>query len=498
MFYKALTMRKEKQKIRRGPRPFRAPWRRGAALLVIAGLLGRDAAAAPGDPPAPPVARSPLSISQAVALALTRHPGLAARAAVEATRAAQTEQARMALLPRLEVAAQLTRSTGNLVQGSVFAQPGVPAVTGPPMAVRFDEGVFGSAVSLAAAWDVAGLAQRMAQVDAGLAAQAQAQAGSAARRLEIAYGAADSYLQLWAAQAVAQAAQANEERTRTLSMIIESLQRAELRPGADLSRARAELALAQTQKVRAEQGVAVARIQLAEALGTAGANVDILPLPTAAPGGPGADPTPAAAQTLPDAHPLLQEAQQAATAAATQLRATRLQYLPRVELVAALWSRGSGLGPSVTAGGLLPDAPNWGVGLIASWSALESFAVRARVHAATAQKTLAEAQQQETAQAVKAQAAAAQATLDAAVRVLGHAPSALAAARATEQQALARYKAGLARVLDVADAQRLLAQTESEDALARIAVLRARLLLCRALGDLGPFLDAMDAPRGGG
>lgn len=478
--------------------------------MALAGLLGSGARAAHAEPSL--AARSPLSIGQAVACALAHHPGLAARTAVEATRAAQTTQARMAMLPRLELGAELTRSTGNLVQGTVFALPGMPAVTGPPMAARFDDGAFGSAVSLAAAWDVAGLAQRMAQVDAGLAAQEQAQAGTAARRLEVAYSAADSYLQLWAAQAVAQAARASLERTRTLAMIIESFQRAELRPGADLSRARAELALAQTQQVRAEQGVALARIKLAESLGTAGATVEVLPLPAAAPGGQRVDASPtathAAAQALPqavpqaipqamtDTHPVLREAHRAVTTAAAQLRATRMQYLPRVELVAALWSRGSGLGPSATASGLVPDAPNWGVGLVASWSALESFSVAARVRAAAAQKALAEAQQEETAQAIKAQVEAAQAALSAAVLALQHTPSALDAARATEQQALARYKAGLARVLDVADAQRLLAQTESEDALARIAVLRARLLLCRALGDLEPFLDAMGSTKG--
>lgn len=433
-----------------------------------------------------------MSIEQAVALALANHPSLKARAAVESVRAAQTEQARLGLLPRLELGAQLTRATGNVAVGSVFALPGMPAVTGPPMPERFDGGAFGSAVSLAAAWDVAGLAQRIAQVDAGLAAQAQAQAGTAVRRLEVGYAAADSFLQVWAAAAVARAAQASVERARTLAVVAESYQRADLRPGADASRARAELALAQAQHARAVQTESLARVQLAQALGAAGAKLEVEPMPAAA-----QEP---ARPLAPEAslHPALREAESAIGAAESQLRATRMQYLPRLDLVAALWSRGSGLGPTVTAGGLVPDVPNWGAGLVLSWPVLEALGVRARVHAGAAQRDLAQAQREETAQSIKAQVDAARATLEAAVAVQQHTPVALEAARATEQQALARYKAGLARVLDVADAQRLLAQAEAEDGLARVGVLRARLLLSRALGDLGLFVDSARPSKGGG
>jgi outer membrane protein TolC len=67
-------------------------------------------------------------------------------------------------------------------------------------------------------------------------------------------------------------------------------------------------------------------------------------------------------------------------------------------------------------------------------------------------------------------------------------PPALASAKAAEQQALARYQSGLAPVFDVADADRVLAQAEIDDAVARLEVRRALLLLARASGDLGPFL----------
>ncbi len=66
----------------------------------------------------------------------------------------------------------------------------------------------------------------------------------------------------------------------------------------------------------------------------------------------------------------------------------------------------------------------------------------------------------------------------------------LASARAAEQQATARYQAGLSTAVEVAEAQRLLAQAEAEDALARLGVWRALLGLAAAQGSLEPFLDA--------
>src|SRR5205085_8456632 len=68
-------------------------------------------------------------------------------------------------------------------------------------------------------------------------------------------------------------------------------------------------------------------------------------------------------------------------------------------------------------------------------------------------------------------------------------PVQVEAARTAETQARARYQAGLATVLEVAEAQRLLAQAEADDALARLGVWRALLATAQAHGDLAPFLD---------
>ena len=68
-------------------------------------------------------------------------------------------------------------------------------------------------------------------------------------------------------------------------------------------------------------------------------------------------------------------------------------------------------------------------------------------------------------------------------------PVQLNAARVLEQQATARYKAGLATIVDVAEAQRLLVQAEIDDSLAGVSVWRALLAVRAAQGDLTPYLQ---------
>jgi outer membrane protein len=78
--------------------------------------------------------------------------------------------------------------------------------------------------------------------------------------------------------------------------------------------------------------------------------------------------------------------------------------------------------------------------------------------------------------------------LQAARAVAANTPVQLAAAQQSESQARARYQAGLTNIVEVADAQSLLAQAEVQDQLARIDVWRAMLASAVAQGDLAPFV----------
>jgi len=79
--------------------------------------------------------------------------------------------------------------------------------------------------------------------------------------------------------------------------------------------------------------------------------------------------------------------------------------------------------------------------------------------------------------------------MKAATEIARNTPAERDAATAGESQARARYQNGLASVVEVAEAQRLLAQAEADDAVARLGVWRALLATAQAHGDLAPFLE---------
>lgn len=440
---------------------------------------------AAGEPPP-----SPLTLEQALRYALAHQPSLRAQSSLAEGAAGRVELARTGYLPEIDLSLELEAGSGNVLRGALFPTRGIPSVSGPPTARSLGDSAFGTLLGAGASWDAIGLAHKMALTDVALADEARARAGSDARRLEVAAAAADRFIDLVARGETVSAARASVERARVLDATVKALVGQDLRPGADASRADAELALAGTQLARAERAEEVSRAQLAYALGAAGQRIEVvaerlteLPRPALAPAAPLAH------------HPLLVEAAAGVNAARERRRATAYQYLPRLDVVAALWVRGSGLSSGALApspaDGLAPDTPNWAAGLVLSWPVLELLAVRARARVDSANVHFNEAIRDEVAAAVQSQIDAARATLDGARRIARYTPVALAAARASFQQAMARYRAGLAPVVDVAEAQRLLSQAEIENAVASLEVRRATLLLARAVGDLEPFLSEL-------
>lgn len=434
----------------------------------------------------------PFTLEGAVSFALEHHPAVRAQIALEHGAEADVAGARAALLPRLDASLELERSTGNVVAGSAFALPGMPLTSGPAGTRDFDSGTFGSAISLSAGLDVVALLRRMDLVDASLADRGRAKATTDVRRLAIAAGAAQAFLELAGAQEALKAARAAVARATSFATQTDTLVAQELRPGADASRARAEIAAAGTLLARAQQAVAVRRAQLGQALGLGGESLTIDAGALAR--------LPVQSSDARQTHPLLVEARQVVVAAGSRQSAMRLEFLPRIELAGALWARGTGYDRGGTTpaplGGLVPNTPNWGTALIIAWPVLELFSVRAKEVAATASLDLAHAREDEVAQIVASEIEVTRAQLEGAKEIAARTIAATDAARTAEQQASARFAAGLGTALEVADAQRLLAQAELDDASGRLGVWTAMFLLSRALGDLEPFLAQTRSPQG--
>ena len=133
--------------------------------------------------------------------------------------------------------------------------------------------------------------------------------------------------------------------------------------------------------------------------------------------------------------------------------------------------------------------PNWAAGLSVTFPAFDLFTVNAQKRVELQNELAETARYDQTIQALKGQYARAQALVDGAVRIAQETPSQLKAAQEAERLTVERYKYGLATVTEVADAQRLLAQAEIDDRVARLNVWRTLLFAAKIQGDPKPFLQ---------
>jgi len=449
-------------------------------VFVVGVILPRLCVA---DEPSP----GALTIEQAVEYALARQPSLRAAGANEAREEAGLEYSRTNYLPGFDLSAQETRATANNVPGLFLTMPGFPVIEENKNGGVFGSSAWNSATSVFLSKDVAGLLREMALVDVALARRERAAAGLDADKLTVAFGAADTFISEVAAAETVTAAKAGVERARVFAVAVKGRVNSGLRPGADASRADAEVALALNQEISAEQAERVARATLVEALGggiDSGVKVvsgRLLEMPAGAPVSKHASPV----------DPLLREALAEISAARASTRAAKFEYLPRVDVVAGIYQRDSGFSANANPGpgnGFVPNTTNWAAGVVVTVPIKALFQARADVHAQAANEQLAKAHYDQVTLAIQKQIDSARAILDGARRIAANTPAELAAARATQLQDTARYRGGLATVVDVADADRILTQAEVDNAVARVNVWRAMLLLARAVGDLDPLL----------
>jgi len=433
--------------------------------------------------PAPPV----LTLGGALDYAVEHYPTV--RAALEEVNAstAGVDVARGAYLPRLDSMWQSNRATANNVFGQLLPQAVIPAMSGPVLPSASTQSVWGSAAGALFSWEPVDLGLRRAVLASAEAVVAHARAAEGLTRLDVQNAAGSAFLAVVVAQRTAAAAEADFDRRDVLKRIVQTLVDNQLRAGAEASRADAERAAAETRLIQARQMVAIAQTTLARVLGIGGGTVAIDASALGDLPNIEIDRTPAAA------HPLLQVHQAAVEQARAQETVLARTDLPRVYLQSAVFARGSGAQVSGVLedglDGLGLDRANWAAGLQIVVPNLFDFAtLRARKTAAAASTRAEAARYDEAAIAVSSEQEIAAAVLRASRAVAANTPIQLAAAQQSEAQARARYQAGLTSLVEVADAQNLLAQAEIQDQLARIDVWRALFAQSVAADRVAEFL----------
>ncbi len=327
-----------------------------AAMVAVLGGMARPAAT-------PPTGRRGFTLAEAVRRALAYYPGALVAARNLAAARAQVGVARTSYLPVSGITAQFDRGTDNAVLGPTFPSP-LPAISGTvPTKDYFGGSAWTSAAGVYFNWELFDFGRRAANVNfyRDLAAQASQQEQYV--RLQVAAHAADTFLNVLAAQAEQQVAQADVSRWHTVDQIVRVLVAQQLRPGADASRADAELAGARIRLAGTVQAVARAQAALAEAVGNARAVLPALDAGLLA-AAPSTAPPAAPGVAL---HPQARAQQQAVAASQQQGKELAVADRPRLYLLGAAYGRGTGVvAPGDLAAGATGLSPtgagNWAVG----------------------------------------------------------------------------------------------------------------------------------------
>lgn len=431
--------------------------------------------------------QSQLTLEQAVNAAVAKYPSIQVSIEQASAASSAVALARMSFLPRADLLLQANRATHNNVYGLLLPNAVIPAISGPVLDASKFRNVFGTAAGVLVSWEPFDFGLRQAGVDAASASKRRAELSIEKTKFEVAAATADAYLTILAAQRNIDAAQAAIERTRQLDTLVGALVKAELRPGADLSRLKAEQAVATTFLYQARQAEQMARAALGQMVGreASGGELASAKFLNAAPE--------VAATTTGANHPAI--AEQTAAIEEVKARQTILDksFYPKFGTQGALYGRGTGasiIGPDQGGlNGFGPNIGNWALSFSMTWSMLDYKTLRVKKEIELANERKETARRSLLSTEVKGAEDRARAMIAGARQIAAVTPDQVGALKTTLEQVTARYKAGLGTLIEVADAQRMLSQAEVDDAMARLNVWRAQLALAIAQGDLKPFLD---------
>lgn len=471
----------------------RLPMRLRRSLIpVVLGFCSLGGVRATGQSAAPQPGAMHLTLPQAVDYALQHYPDVRISLARLAQAQANVGLARTQYLPTVSTLWQSNRATFNNIFGQLLPQTVIPSISGPVLDSTSNKSTWGGAGGALANWQPFDFGLRHANVSQARAgADVTAQAANLTR-LDVAQATASAYLSVAAAQQNEITARANFDRWQTFAKSIHVLVDNELRPGADAAQADAEVAAARTQLIQAQTTARIAMSVFADLLEvpTSSLVLDsdsvLHPPPQVA--------VPAASLKQ---HPLALEQQANVALAQSAVHVLDRTFYPQFNLQGAYSGRGSGVDPAtgqVSPGtsGLGIDRENWAVGLSVTFTPTQIFAIHQQHKAAEANVQAQQAQYTKTLDDLNYGLEEAQSQLEGARQIAENTPVQLAAARASETQSQAQYKASLATIVQVAQAESLLTQAEIADAQARLNVWRALIDVAASQGDIQPVLNVLN------
>ena len=427
-----------------------------------------------------------MTLRQALDYARAHQPSLAAaRARVEVARA-EARVPRAQLGPKLTGAAEMLVGTNNNTTTS-YATIGILDVAR----------IGGTPANAAATWKpepstLAGVALHTELYDFGRleleadAFDALARAADETEKsaqLDLDLLVEESFYAVLGARAVLAASEAAVARAHAHHDLAQAKVVAQLWSPIELTRADADLARFDVDRLRAAGALTVSQSVLAAVIGSTELAIDSGTDDVAF-----VEPPPLAAVTrnVIDRAPELRAARAELDAQHQLTASIRGELDPDLSFSAELTGRAGGTAvttnPTPSGAGWLPDVPNWDALVVFSWP-LYDRTVNERANTSQRAEAVRAAELAQVSQTLSAAAQQSYVQLDVAKSALPALQRAVDAADANHAQAEARFGAGLGTAVELSDAEALLTDAQIQLAIGQFQLSRARARLARALAE---------------
>jgi outer membrane protein TolC len=450
---------------------------------LVAVLVASQGGAALAQSPSPLRA---MSLGEALQYARAHQPSLLAAQARLAAVRANAQVPRAQWTPRVAATAQAFVATENNSTASYVGSAGIDLVRiGGTKVLASPDWVPAASTLLAVGlrqevFDFGRIAAQESAADALVDVEKHR---ADLDRLDLDLAVTNAFYSVTAARSILQSAEQAVTRAKVNRDTAQAGVTNGLRRPLDLTRAEADFARYDVGRIRAEAGLEGAQSLLAAAVGVSDLRLDASGNPPELAGLPPLDAVLSRGRQY---DPGIESATAALAAQQATTRAILASLRPDLQLSASVSSRAGGASPSSGAPtfglGLLPVVPNYDAGLVLSWPLYDGVIDRQRA----ASQQVEEVRKEELGIArlrldVGVQQAWLQAHLaDEAIPALQRSAE---AARANQDQAQARFGAGLATTIELAEAEDLRVQAEIQLAVGRFEQARARAQLNRAIAE---------------
>jgi outer membrane protein len=436
-----------------------------------------------------------ITLKEAVETALRNYPSIAQKHFKLRASIANVALAKTQYLPNLNVDIQESAITANRVASTVMNNVSgfdtVPIDSGPVSQVSSMRPLVNNLQGANLNWLLVDFGLRKANDQLAYADARSARADLNLTKLDVAFDVTEAFLEAVAAKQIIIAARAALEHMQAANIRAKTLVAEGLKPGVEAADWDYEVSKARITLIKAEKNARLTLVNLAEKMGIAANDIDIV-----------SDPLIRSPNQLKPIGPFDLKQHPIALLKTAEINRWKAKekvldkaWRPHLWLNSSVWGKGSndGVNPiRPVAGGALPQAFNYMVGASFSFPFMEYFPLKEQKKMAYNNEMAAKADFELAMQILEKKDARARVNLMQARKVAEETPLLVEAARVREIKVLKRYATGLTNMVTLAQAEKALAEAEVEDAVAQIEVWRSLLSLTYAQGDLKPFLRVVD------